>query len=187
LNCPVISEIKAFALGARFLFPECKVVLDIGGQDIKAILLNSAGCIQKFEMNDKCAAGTGKFLEVMAEALRLNLKEFSENALKVEKPYEISNMCVVFAESEVISLISQGADRNEIALGIHYAVARRAANLMRKINTDCPAIFAGGAAYNKCLKQLIEKEMNIKLYSSDNPQIIGAIGASVNNNLELKI
>jgi len=182
LNCSVISEIKAFGLGARLLYPGCKDILDIGGQDIKAISLDSSGRVNKFEMNDKCAAGTGKFLEVMAAALHLTLTEFSEKASKAEKPYEISNMCAVFAESEVISLITQGADRNEIALGIHHAVARRAATLMRKVNACGPAIFAGGAAYNKCLKQLIEKELNIKLHISENPQIIGAMGAALNNN-----
>ena len=109
LDCPVISEIRAFALGAKAISPACRVILDIGGQDTKAICLNETGEMSKFEMNDKCAAGTGRFLEIMANALGYSLEEFSNAALSAERAEKINSMCTVFAESEVISLTAQGA------------------------------------------------------------------------------
>jgi predicted CoA-substrate-specific enzyme activase len=178
-SCNVISEITAFAVGSRFIFPECNGIIDIGGQDTKAIKLDEKGNILKFEMNDKCAAGTGRFLEVMAGALGSNIDNFSAIALSAKKPYEINNMCTVFAESEIISLISQNCNRNELALGIHLAVTRRATNLMKRVDIQKNVVFAGGVAYNTCMIKLLEKQMKIRLDVYNEPQIIGAIGCAV--------
>jgi predicted CoA-substrate-specific enzyme activase len=124
-DCPVISEIKAFGHGARFLYPEAEAILDIGGQDTKAILLDGAGRVSKFEMNDRCAAGTGRFMEIMANALHYTMDEFGSIACEAQKSERISSMCTVFAESEVVSLITSGANREEVALGIHESIASR--------------------------------------------------------------
>ncbi len=181
LECPVISEIKAFAVGSRFFSSECRSILDIGGQDTKAISLDEEGNMSKFEMNDKCAAGTGRFLEVMATALGFTLEEFSAAALSAEKAVKINSMCTVFAESEVISLTSQGAARNEVALGIHRAIVSRSVALLRRITPPGAVFFAGGVALNECMKTLLEGELGRTLFVPPDPQIVGAIGAALSN------
>jgi len=179
LGCPVISEITAFALGSRFFSNDCASILDIGGQDTKAIALDNDGLMNKFEMNDKCAAGTGRFLEVMATALGFTLEEFSHAALGARKAVKINSMCTVFAESEVISLTSQGALRDEVALGIHKAIASRSAGLLKKVAPPGMVFFAGGVALNECVKVLLEKEMARPVFVPPDPQIVGAIGAAL--------
>jgi predicted CoA-substrate-specific enzyme activase len=181
LNCPVISEIKAFALGAQHLSPGCRSILDIGGQDTKAISLDDAGNMGKFEMNDKCAAGTGRFLEVMAAALGLTLQEFSQAALSSEKPVKINSMCTVFAESEVISLTTQGAARSDVALGIHMAIVNRCVALLKRIAPPGRIFFAGGVALNECVRRLLASEMDRTVYVPTDPQLVGAIGAALSN------
>jgi predicted CoA-substrate-specific enzyme activase len=179
LLCPVISEIKAFALGANFLSIGCRSILDIGGQDTKAIALDDEGKMSKFEMNDKCAAGTGRFLEVMATALGFTLDEFSIAALSAEKEIKINSMCTVFAESEVVSLTTQGAARNEVALGIHKAIVSRSASLLKRIAPQGKVFFAGGVALNECMKVLLAAEMDRQIFVPPDPQIVGAIGAAI--------
>ena len=131
-----VTEIKAYSVGARSLFPEVRAILDIGGQDSKAIALSDAGKIVKFEMNDRCAAGTGKFLEIMAQALDFSLADFGHEAMQSTKGLTINSMCTVFAESEVTTLITQGADRRDIARGLHEAVVQRAVNMLRRVWTN---------------------------------------------------
>ena len=179
LKCTAISEIKAFALGARAILPRCRVVLDIGGQDTKAISLNESGDMSKFEMNDKCAAGTGRFLEIMANALGYSLDEFSGNALSAKGAAKVNSMCTVFAESEVISLITQGASRHEVALGIHQAIVSRSVALLKRISTPQEVFFAGGVALNKCVGVLIGRELGIPVFVPEDPQIVGAYGAAL--------
>ncbi|MEQ8252991.1 MAG: acyl-CoA dehydratase activase [Smithellaceae bacterium] len=179
LGCPVISEITAFALGSRFFSNDCASILDIGGQDTKAIALDNDGLMNKFEMNDKCAAGTGRFLEVMATALGFTLEEFSHAALGARKAVKINSMCTVFAESEVISLTSQGALRDEVALGIHKAIVSRSAGLLKKVAPPGKVFFAGGVALNACVKVLLEQEMARPIFVPPDPQIVGAIGAAL--------
>jgi len=179
LDCPVISEITAFVLGSRYFDVTCSSILDIGGQDTKAISLNSNGDLCKFEMNDRCAAGTGRFLEVMATVLGFTLEEFSAAALSAKKAEKINNMCTVFAESEVVSLISNGADRNEVALGIHKAIVSRSAGLLKKVDSDGKVFFAGGVALNRCVRILLEKELNRPVFVPADPQIVGAVGAAL--------
>ncbi|OQX25063.1 MAG: 3-hydroxyacyl-ACP dehydratase [Desulfobacteraceae bacterium IS3] len=178
-NSPTVTEIKAYAEGARFLFPDVRTVLDIGGQDSKAIALNADGKIKKFEMNDRCAAGTGKFLEIMARSLGYELDDFGPESMKAEKDILISSMCTVFAESEVTSLVAKGSDRREIALGLHSSVVRRAAGMLKRVSVNAPVIFAGGVAKNPCMRHLLEKALECPIQVPENPQMVGALGAAI--------
>jgi len=179
LDCPVISEIKAFALGAKAIHPTCRVILDIGGQDTKAICLNDTGELNKFEMNDKCAAGTGRFLEIMANALNYSLDDFSKAACAARRAEKINSMCTVFAESEVISLTAQGARRDEVALGIHKAIVSRSIALLKRIAPSGEVLFAGGVALNECVRSLIAEELKRPVIVPPDPQIVGAFGAAL--------
>lgn len=181
VNCNIVSEIKAFAAGARIVSPNCRTVLDIGGQDTKTINLDDNGRLGRFEMNDKCAAGTGRFLEIMATALGYSFEDFATDALTAEKAVSINNTCTVFAESEVISLVTRGIPRNEISLGIHKSIAQRSVNMLKRISVEQDLIFAGGVALNSCIVSLIEQEIGQKIIIPDNPQMIGAIGCAFLN------
>jgi len=178
-NCDVVSEIKAFAAGAFALSDGCRTILDIGGQDTKAISIDEQGNVLKFEMNDKCAAGTGRFLEVMASALGFTLDEFSVSALSAAKGEQINNTCTVFAESEVISLVTKGVQRNEIALGIHKSMSSRAVSLLKRVSVKNNIVFAGGVALNSCMKSLIEADLGQNIVIPEDPQIIGAAGCAL--------
>lgn len=178
-ECRVISEIKAFAIGARVMFPDCRAILDIGGQDTKVISLDRAGRVLKFEMNDRCAAGTGRFLEIMATALRYSLFDFGEAALETKKAEKISSMCTVFAESEVISLLTRGARREEVALGIHEAIGQRILGMLGRLSSIPSLVFAGGVAYNQCIGHLLTRSLRIPLLIPSEPQLVGALGAAV--------
>ena len=140
--CNTISEIKAVAVGARFLSPECRTILDVGGQDTKIVTLDTRGKLDKFLMNDRCAAGTGRFLEIMAGALSYTYTQFTEAALSANHAEKLNSMCTVFAESEVISLVAQGASRESIALGIHKSIASRTLSLMKGLNFFHTIMFA---------------------------------------------
>jgi predicted CoA-substrate-specific enzyme activase len=179
LDSHTVTEIKAYAVGAKALFPEVRMVLDIGGQDSKAIALNQDGKVLKFEMNDRCAAGTGKFLEIMARTLGFTLDEFGQQALKGQKEMQISSMCTVFAESEVTSLLARGADRHDIALALHHSVARRAAGMVKRVSTEQPMVFAGGVAQNSCMQRLISEALQVDILVPPNPQMVGALGAAL--------
>jgi (R)-2-hydroxyacyl-CoA dehydratese activating ATPase len=175
-----ITEIKAYALGAHHLYPDCRTVLDVGGQDSKIILVKPDGGVAQFEMNDRCAAGTGRFLENMARALGMGIHEFAEHALAAEgSPIQLSSMCTVFAESEVVSLIGRGEDSRRVALGIHYAIARRLAAMVRRIGPQPRFVFAGGGAFNRCLHQALTRELDLPLTAPPNPQTVGALGAAL--------
>lgn len=176
----VISEIKAFTIGVHHLFPDCRTILDIGGQDTKAISLSENGSIKKFEMNDKCAAGTGRFLEVMAMSLRYSLAEFGEKAMLSEKNEKINCMCTVFAESEVVSMLAKGARREDVAKGIMQSVVTRAASLLRRVGVDGSVVFVGGVALNGAMGLLLEENLGCPVHTPDDPQIIGALGAAFN-------
>ncbi|MBN2857743.1 MAG: 3-hydroxyacyl-ACP dehydratase [Candidatus Delongbacteria bacterium] len=177
----VMSEIKAFALGINYLFPECRTILDIGGQDTKAISLDHNGRILNFEMNDKCAAGTGRFLEIMATALRYDLGEFGEKALMTDEIVNISSMCTVFAESEVVSMAAKGYERKKIARGIHNSIAKRSVSLLNKVGINGELAFVGGVAKNSAMKPLLEKLLGKTIVTYHNPQIVGAIGCALEN------
>jgi predicted CoA-substrate-specific enzyme activase len=174
-----VTEIKAFARGAKAIFPGCRTVLDIGGQDTKAIALDERGSVTKFEMNDRCAAGTGIFLEVIAGTLGYGLDEFGMRALEGKNGIQMNSMCTVFAQSEVISLVAKGQRRENIALAIHAAILNRTLSLLKRVSTRPDIIFAGGVARSPCLKHLLEGALGEKVSVPDNPQILGAYGAAI--------
>jgi predicted CoA-substrate-specific enzyme activase len=174
-----ITEIQAYALGARRLDPETRTVLDIGGQDTKAIVLSPEGRVIKFEMNDRCAAGTGKFLEFMATALQMPLEAFGDFALQADKRIQVSSMCTVFAESEATSLMARGESGANIALGLHLAIVQRLASMLRRVGITPPVLFAGGVAHNLCMRALLEESLGMPLMVPDQPDLVGALGAAL--------
>lgn len=178
-EAPTVTEIKAHARGARALFPHIRTVLDIGGQDSKAIALAESGRVKKFEMNDRCAAGTGKFLEIMARTLGFDIDAFGREALAAEKDLAISSMCTVFAESEVTSLIAKGQNRREIARGLHSSVIRRAAGMINRVSSQGDIAFTGGVARNPCMGTLLEQTLGRPILVPDDPQAVGALGAAL--------
>jgi len=178
-DVPTVTEIKAFARGAKAIFPGCRTILDIGGQDTKAIALERTGGVAKFEMNDRCAAGTGIFLEVMAKTLGYELQEFGEEALKAEGRVQINSMCTVFAQSEVASLLAKGQRREDIAFGIHMAILNRSLSLLKRVSTEGEIVFAGGVARDPCLIYLLEEALGKKIKVPPEPQIVGAYGAAI--------
>ncbi|ABB36890.1 CoA-substrate-specific enzyme activase [Oleidesulfovibrio alaskensis G20] len=178
-----VTEIKAHALGAASCFPQARTVLDIGGQDTKAIALSPQGKVARFEMNDRCAAGTGKFLEYTATVFQIPVAEFGLYALKGQNPPVISSMCTVFAETEATSLMAQGIAAPDIALGLHCAIARRTLSMLDRIDCQPPLVFAGGVARNPCMRMLIARELRLiqdeTLLVADRPDMNGALGAAV--------
>jgi (R)-2-hydroxyacyl-CoA dehydratese activating ATPase len=179
MDVSTITEIQAYALGARLLYPEAGTVLDIGGQDTKVISLSEAGKVTKFEMNDRCAAGTGKFLEFMATALQIPLESFGKFALRSDRRIRINSMCTVFAESEATSLMARGERPENIAMGLHMAIVQRTVAMLRRVGTSNPLIFAGGVAHNPCVVRLLEEELGQSVIVPDNPDMIGALGAAL--------
>jgi len=174
----VVTEIMCHAAGARFLDPSVRSLIDIGGQDSKAVVMNGNGKVVNFTMNDKCAAGTGRFLEVMARALEADLDEFGELSLKAERLAKISSLCTVFAESEVISLISKGETRENIIAGIHEAIASRVAAMANRIGLAAPVMMTGGVARNIGVVRALEKAIGMSVVVSPHAQVAGAIGAA---------
>ena len=174
-----ITEIQAYALGARHLAPEARTVLDIGGQDTKVITLTPAGKVARFEMNDRCAAGTGKFLEFMALALHIPLEEFGSFALNAAKRIQISSMCTVFAESEATSLMARGESPANIAMGLHLAIVQRTLAMLRRVGEKPPLLFAGGVAHNVCVRTLLEEGLGQDVIVPANPDLVGALGAAL--------
>lgn len=174
-----ISEIKACGRGAHHLFPGCRTVLDIGGQDYKLIQLNEKGSILDFDMNDRCAAGTGKFLEIMAQAFNMDIEQFVQTALNASDHINISSMCTVFAESEVISLITSGEPKEKIALGLHLSIAQRLRAMFSKMPIEDDLLFVGGGAKNGCLHAILEHQLKRKIKRPEEPQIVVALGAAL--------
>ncbi len=174
-----LTEIRAHALGVRALFPEARTILDIGGQDTKAMALSPNGAVLKFEMNDRCAAGTGRFLEVMAMALWVDLTGLAQLALEAARPAQISSLCTVFAESEVVGLIGRGEDRRVIAKGIIFSIARRAVALLKRVKVAPPVVFTGGVAQNKALVEALQELLGTSILVPENPQMTGALGAAL--------
>jgi predicted CoA-substrate-specific enzyme activase len=174
-----LTEIICHGAGARYLNPRAMSVIDIGGQDSKAILLDAGGKVKNFAMNDKCAAGTGRFLEVMARALEADLDKFGELSAQARKPSAISSLCTVFAESEVISLIAKGEKREDIIAGIHESIASRVWSMASRIGVAEPVVMTGGVAKNAGVVRALEAKVGSRLVISEYPQENGAIGAAV--------
>ena len=173
-----VTEITCHAAGAHRLAPEATTVLDIGGQDSKVIKIDEDGKVLDFLMNDKCAAGTGRFLQNMAVHLGCKLADFC-NIPEETELQPINNMCTVFAESEVIGLLAKGADKNSICLGLLDSVAQRAANLLSRVSDDGDICFTGGCAQNRLLARLIEQKTGRRVITPEKAQFAGALGAAV--------
>jgi len=174
-----VTEITCHAVGAHYLNPKVRSVIDIGGQDSKAISIDNNGGVKDFAMNDKCAAGTGRFLEVMARALQVNLDDFGKFSLKADQPSKISSLCTVFAESEVISLISKGEKRENIIAGIHESIAARVVAMANRVGIASPIMMTGGVAKNIGVLNALEKKIGKAIEVSHKTQVTGAIGAAL--------
>ena len=174
-----ISEISCHAMGVHITDPTVKAIIDIGGQDVKGIAVASDGTVKNFAMNDKCAAGTGRFFEAMARSFEMTLEEFSALSLKAKNAIPITAQCTVFAESEVIALVGEGKAPEEIAAGIQMAVAKRCFVMAKKAGAMGSITLSGGCAKNEGLKKAIEKVLKIKVTElSVDPQLMGALGAA---------
>ena len=174
-----VTEITCHAMGAHFLNPAVRSVIDIGGQDSKAIAVDESGSVKDFVMNDKCAAGTGRFLEVMAKALEVDIDNFGLFSIKAEHPSKISSLCTVFAESEVISLISKGEKRENIIAGIHESIAARVVAMASRTGLKAPIMMTGGVAKNIGVVRALEKKLGQPVEVSPQSQVTGAIGAAL--------
>ncbi len=174
-----VTEITCHASGGRYLNPKIRSVIDIGGQDSKAIVMDEKGRVKDFAMNDKCAAGTGRFLEVMARALEVNLDDFGKMSLNADNPSIISSICTVFAESEIVSLISKGEKRENIIAGIHNSTSARVVAMAGRIGLTAPVMMTGGVAKNIGVVKALEKKTGHSIFVSKEAQIAGAIGAAI--------
>ena len=174
-----ISEISCHAMGVHVADPKVKAIIDIGGQDVKGINVDSDGTVLNFAMNDKCSAGTGRFFEAMARAFEMDLDEFSKLSLKAKNIIPITAQCTVFAESEVISLVGEGKPMDEIAAGIELSVAKRCFVMAKKAGAVDNVALTGGCAKNDGLKAAIEKVLKLKVIDLPiDPQLMGALGAA---------
>ena len=174
-----ITEITCHARGAHFLNPEVRTVIDIGGQDSKVIRLDENGAVANFVMNDKCAAGTGRFLEMMASTMEMDLDQMSEAGLTYKEDITISSMCTVFAESEVVSLIAQNKETDDIVHGLNKAVASKTAALAKRVGGEERYMMTGGVSKNKGLVKTLEEKLGTTLVISDKAQLCGALGAAL--------
>ena len=174
-----VTEISCHAKGAHFLNPDIRTILDIGGQDSKAIHLDENGNVKDFVMNDKCAAGTGRFLEVMARGLGCDISRLADVADEAENAVSISSTCTVFSESEVISQLSIGSAREDVALGAHLSVAKRISGQAARVGIQPDVVMTGGVAMNHSMVKTLEKEIGYPIFVPESPQTIGALGAAL--------
>lgn len=174
-----VTEITCHAMGAVSLFPGTRTIIDIGGQDTKVIRVSSTGDVENFAMNDKCAAGTGRFLEVMARALELDIDEIGPLSLESQTPQKISSFCTVFGESEVVSHVANGAVTADIARGIHESVAHRVAGLVKRVGVAEELTMSGGVARNIGMRSALSSALSAQINFHENSQIMGALGAAL--------
>ena len=174
-----ITEITCHGRGAYYWDPTVRTVIDIGGQDSKVIRLAEYGRVIDFAMNDKCSAGTGRFLEVMAQALEVELDQLASISNSASNAVSISSMCTVFAESEVVSLIAQGLPREDIARGLHQSIADRTASLVHRVGLEEKVMMTGGVALNNAVVAALNEKLKTKIIVPSVPQIAGALGAAL--------
>jgi predicted CoA-substrate-specific enzyme activase len=175
----MVTEITCHGRGAYQLFPGTQTIIDIGGQDSKVIKLEKSGKVIDFAMNDKCAAGTGRFLEVMARAMEIDLEEMGPMSLKSKEEISISSMCTVFAESEVISLVAEAKPKEDIINGIHTAICNRISGMMDRVGPKPEVTMTGGVAKNSGIVAKIRQKVGAKINIPEEPQIVGALGAAL--------
>ncbi len=183
-----ITEISCHTAGAHWLFPQVRTILDIGGQDVKAIKCNDKGMVMNFVLNDKCAAGTGRYLERTAATLRLKIEEIGPLALQNKKnpPPSISSVCTVFAGEEMLRLLRRGEDKRDILAGATKALVERLCVFVDRVGLEEALIITGGVAKNIGVVTYIEKQLGVKAISAPEPQIIGALGAALLASREAK-
>lgn len=173
------TEITCHARGAVAMVPDARLVIDIGGQDSKTISVDSNGLVAQFAMNDRCAAGTGKFLEVLARAMEIELEEMGDIAMAAEEELKISSMCATFAETEVISLRAEGHSKENVLGAVHQSIATRTLGLVNRVGKKGPVVMTGGVARNKAAVHYIEKALGMPVILPETPQIAGALGAAL--------
>jgi predicted CoA-substrate-specific enzyme activase len=174
-----ITEISCHARGASFLFPNTKTILDIGGQDTKGIRINEKGEVIDFCMNDKCAAGTGRFLAAAADVMGITLDELGDVALQSNNPLRITNVCTVFVETEIMNHLSKGKKGEDILAGVHQSIAARSVSLLRRVGLEKEITFTGGVSKNKGMIKSLEEKLGLHINVNDDSQFIGAIGAAL--------
>ncbi len=174
-----VTEISCHGRGAVHMFPETRTVVDMGGQDTKAIRVSATGEIVDFCMNDKCAAGTGRFLGAASAALDIPLDELGPTALQGERPVKISTTCTVFAESEVLSWLGKGKKIEDILLGVHKSIAARSAGLLRRVGIEDEVTFTGGVAKNTAMVATLNERLDLQVNVSDDSHYMGALGAAL--------
>ncbi|GAA1668814.1 2-hydroxyglutaryl-CoA dehydratase [Citricoccus zhacaiensis] len=173
------TEITCHARGVAALVPGVRLVIDIGGQDSKAILVNDEGLVDKFAMNDRCASGTGRFFDVVARALEVSMDELGPLALSGAEDLEISSMCATFAETEIIALMAEGRDPADIAASVHRAISARALGLVAQVGRHTPAVLTGGVARNAAAVKFMSEALGEELIVPADPQVTGAFGAAL--------
>lgn len=174
-----VSELSCHAFGGRFVFPKLRTIIDIGGQDVKVVALSESGRMTNFIMNDKCAAGTGRFLDVMAGVLQIKLSDIENLAAIADRPSSISSTCTVFAESEVISQLAHGATIPNVVAGICESVASRTASMVKRIGATEQICMSGGVAQNGGVRRALEKTLGVSIAYSPLSQLFGALGAAI--------
>lgn len=174
-----VSELTCHALGGRMIFPDLRTIIDIGGQDAKIISLSESGRMANFVMNDKCAAGTGRFLDVMASILRMDTDSLDTCAAMAETPAAISSTCTVFAESEVISQMAAGVSRADLVAGICDSVASRVGALARRVGIVEKVCMSGGVARNDAVRRGLERNLKVEIHCNPLAQYFGALGAAI--------
>jgi predicted CoA-substrate-specific enzyme activase len=174
-----VTEISCHAKGACFFFPRTRTILDMGGQDTKAIRAGEAAEVKDFAMNDKCAAGTGRFLQAAAQVLSLSLDELGEVSLTAKKPLKITNVCTVFVEQEIVSHLAKGCAVEDVLAGVHNTIAGRSIALLRRVGLEEEITFTGGVARNAGMVRALEERLNLNLNVAPQSQHIGAIGAAL--------
>jgi predicted CoA-substrate-specific enzyme activase len=174
-----VTEISCHARGAVTLFPKTRTVIDIGGQDTKAIRVGPEGQVEDFTMNDKCAAGTGRFLGAASYALEMPLSELGPLSLKSTNPVRITTTCTVFAESEIISHLAKGCLPEDVLMGVHQAITSRCVSLARRVGIESEATFTGGVSRNIAMVRLLEQSMGMPINVSEDAHFCGALGAAL--------
>ena len=174
-----VTEITCHARGIVSLFPNARTIIDIGGQDSKAITINAKGRPTNFVMNDKCAAGSGRFVEVIADSLGLRLEEMGDISLKSKSPAKISNICTIWAQQEVAARLAEGAPVPDLVAGIHESLADRVARMVKRLKVEKDVILTGGGGKNKGLIHALSKYLDCEILVPEEPLITGALGAAL--------
>lgn len=174
-----VTELSCHARGAHFLFPSARTILDMGGQDCKAIRCDERGKLRNFAMNDKCAAGTGRFLEVLSRVMDIELAQMGPLALEAQAPVKINSTCTVFAKTEVSALLRTGNSRSDVLAGLHEAITKRTFTLLRRVGIEADFVITGGIAKNIAMVRKLEERVGLPALIPPEPQIVGALGAAL--------